>query len=72
MDVYEKDDVYLDSAFPPTPMLHDVILPEFLGCEEFSSRIIGMTLLFSSGNTTSPLHQDGYDNVITSISGDLL
>lgn len=69
LDIYDKEDVYLDSQFPPTSMLHDVNLPEFLGCEELSQSVQGMSLLFSSGNTTSALHQDGYGNVLTVISG---
>ncbi|EDO44978.1 predicted protein, partial [Nematostella vectensis] len=69
LDIYKTEPVYLDSPFPPSKLLHDLYLPPILNCEELSSTISQMTLLFSNGNTTSAFHHDGYDNVIVLLSG---
>lgn len=69
LNIYKNQEVYLDSLIPPTKMIHDIILPYFLGCSELASKINALNLLMNSGGTTSAFHQDGYENVITVISG---
>ncbi|XP_031554411.1 uncharacterized protein LOC116291382 [Actinia tenebrosa] len=69
LNIYKNQEVYLDSLFPPTKMFHDLVLPYFLGCSELASKINSLNLLMSSGDTTSAFHQDGYENVITVLSG---
>lgn len=70
LDIYKTEDVYLDSQFPQTSMIKDILLPSVLLCNEVVSRITNLNLLFSSGGTSSAFHQDGYENVIAIISGE--
>ena len=70
LNIYKSEEVYLDSAFPPnTPMLNDVLLPSVLNCQEISSKIDSVNLLFNGGNANSAFHHDGYENILTVISG---
>ncbi|XP_048580544.1 uncharacterized protein LOC5518642 isoform X4 [Nematostella vectensis] len=67
--IYETQDVYMDSPFPQSQMTEDLKLPFCLQCEEQASQIISTHLLFSSGNTSSSCHYDGYENLLTVLSG---
>lgn len=70
LKVYRSDNVYLDSAFPTkAAMLSDILLPSILNCHEISSQIDSVNLLLNSGDANSALHHDGYENIITLISG---
>lgn len=66
---YKKRTLYLDSPFPHTPMMADMEVPLMLQCDETHRKISSMHLLFSNGNTSSPLHHDGYENFLSSFSG---
>lgn len=70
LDIYKTEDVYLDSQFPETMMIKDILLPSVLHCNEVVSQITNLNLLFSSGGTSSAFHQDGYENMIAIISGE--
>ena len=70
LDIYKTEDVYLDSQFPRTSMIKDILLPSVLHCGEVVSRIMNLNMLFSSGGTSSAFHHDGYENVISVISGE--
>ena len=70
LKIYRSDNVYLDSAFPTkAAMLSDILLPSVLNCHEISSQIDSVNLLVNSGDANSALHHDGYENIITLISG---
>lgn len=70
LKIYKSEEVYLDSAFPPNAsMLNDVLLPSLLNCHEISSTIDSVNLLFNSGSANSAFHHDGYENILTLISG---
>lgn len=70
LKIYRSDNVYLDSAFPTkAAMLSDILLPSVLNCHEISSQIESVNLLVNSGDANSALHHDGYENIITMISG---
>ena len=69
LKIYKSQPVYLDCPFPQTKMTQDVQVPYCLQCEEIMSRISSTHLLYSSGNTSSSCHQDGYENLLTIISG---
>ncbi|XP_077998374.1 uncharacterized protein LOC144451416 [Glandiceps talaboti] len=69
LDIYKKKDIYLDSPFPRSGMLHDAFVPTVLECEELFAKVDSASLLFSSGNTSYVFHQDGYENIITLIAG---
>ena len=68
-DIYETQEVYLDSAFPQTNLTKDISVPFSLQCEEIITRISSIHLLYSNGGTSYVLHQDGYENVLTVLSG---
>ena len=68
-DIYKTKEVYLDSAFPQSNLTKDIPVPYCLQCEELSSKISSIHLLYSSGNTSYVLHQDGYENLLTVLSG---
>ena len=69
LDIYKSKQVYLDCPFPQTDLTSDIMVPYCLQCEEVMSTIASIHLLYSSGNTSSSLHQDGYQNFLTLISG---
>lgn len=69
LDIYKRKQVYLDCPFPQTDLTSDIMVPYCLQCEEVMSTIASIHLLYSSGNTSSSLHQDGYQNLLTLISG---
>ena len=69
LDIYKSKQVYLDCPFPQTDLTSDIMVPYCLQCEEVMSTIASIHLLYSSGNTSSSLHQDGYQNLLTLISG---
>lgn len=69
LDIYESKEVYLDSPFPQSRMKEDIILPSCLQCKELMSGIKSIHLLFSSGGTSSNFHFDGYENLLSVISG---
>ncbi|XP_022799196.1 uncharacterized protein LOC111337205 isoform X2 [Stylophora pistillata] len=69
LDIYKNKQVYLDCPFPQSDMTADIMVPYCLQCEEVMSTITSIHLLYSSGNTSSSLHQDGYENLLTLISG---
>ena len=69
LDIYKNKQVYLDCPFPQSDMTADIMVPYCLQCEELMSSITSIHLLYSSGNTSSSLHQDGYENLLTLISG---
>ena len=66
---YKNRTLYLDSPFPHTPMMADMEIPLMLQCREKHEAFKSMHLLFSNGNTSSPLHHDGYENFLSSFSG---
>ena len=68
-DIYETQEVYLDSAFPQSNLTKDISVPFSLQCEETMARISSIHLLYSNGGTSYVLHQDGYENVLTVLSG---
>ena len=69
LEIYKEQSVYLDSPFPPSNLINEISLPSILQCKEISSTISDVYLLMSSGNTSSPLHHDGYENILAVISG---
>ncbi|CAB4022524.1 Prostaglandin F synthase [Paramuricea clavata] len=69
LEIYKEQSVYLDSPFPPSNLINEISLPSILQCKEISSTISDVYLLMSSGNTSSPLHHDGYENILAIISG---
>lgn len=69
LDIYKTKQVYLDCPFPQSDLTADVMVPYCLQCEEVMSTIASVHLLYSSGNTSSSIHQDGYQNLLTLISG---
>jgi len=69
LDIYKSKQVYLDCPFPQTDLTSDIMVPYCLQCEEVMSTIASIHLLYSSGNTSSSLHHDGYQNLLTLISG---
>ena len=68
-DIYKTQEVYLDSAFPQSNLTKEIPVPYCLQCEELSSKIASIHLLYSSGETSYVLHQDGYENLLTVLSG---
>ena len=66
---YKNKTWYLDSPFPHTPMMNDIELPLMMQCEGNYKKFSSMHLLFSNGNTSSPLHHDGYENFLSLFSG---
>ena len=66
---YKNNTWYLDSPFPHTPMMNDIELPLMMQCEGKYKKFTSMHLLFSNGNTSSPLHHDGYENFLSLFSG---
>lgn len=69
LDIYKKENVYLDCPFPQSKMTRDILVPYCLQCDEFGDIISSTHLLFSNGNTSSSLHYDGYENLLSVISG---
>lgn len=69
LDIYKSKQVYLDCPFPQTDLTSDIMVPYCLQCDEVMSTITSIHLLYSSGNTSSSLHNDGYQNLLTLISG---
>ncbi|XP_031562807.1 uncharacterized protein LOC116298460 isoform X2 [Actinia tenebrosa] len=69
LDIYKKENVYLDCPFPQSKMTRDILVPYCLQCNEISEGISSTHLLFSNGNTSSSLHYDGYENLLSVISG---
>jgi hypothetical protein len=69
LDIYKKENVYLDCPFPQSKMTRDILVPYCLQCDEFKDSISSTHLLFSNGNTSSSLHYDGYENLLSVISG---
>lgn len=69
LEIYKEQPVYLDSQFPPSNIINEISLPPILQCQEISSRISDVNLLMNSGNTSSPIHHDGYENILAVISG---
>lgn len=69
LDIYKTKQVYLDCPFPHSDLTADVMVPYCLQCDEVMSTVESIHLLYSSGNTSSSLHQDGYENLLTIISG---
>ena len=70
LEEYQKKDIYLDSLFPKySSMLGDILLPIPLRCKKYKSAIENLNLLISSGNTSSALHQDGYQNFLSVMYG---
>lgn len=69
LDIYKTQHIYLDSPFPQSDLTSDVMVPYCLQCEEVMSAITSVHLLYSSGNTSSSLHNDGYQNLLAVISG---
>ena len=70
IDEFEGSDIYLDSLFSnDSYMLNDVHLPTPLDCTHRRIAIDNLNLLISSGNTSSAFHQDGYENLLSVLSG---
>lgn len=69
LNIYKTKQVYLDCPFPHSDLTADIMVPYCLQCDEVMSTIASIHLLYSSGNTSSSLHQDGYQNLLTLISG---
>ncbi len=68
LEIYKEQVVYLDSQFPPSNLINEISLPSMLQCKEISSTISDVNLLMNSGNASSPIHHDGYENILTMIS----
>jgi lysine-specific demethylase 8 len=68
-DIYKTQDVYLDSAFPQSNLTKDISVPFSLQCEEIMTKVSSIHLLYSNGGTSYVLHQDGYENILTVLSG---
>ena len=70
LDEFEKKNLYLDSLFSKdSKMVDDVYLPLPLLSISSRATVDNLNLLISSGNTSSAFHQDGYENLLTVISG---
>ena len=69
LEIYKEQSVYLDSQLPPSNLINEINLPTILQCKEISSTISDINLLMNSGNASSPLHHDGYENILAIISG---
>ena len=69
LEIYKSKQVYLDCPFPHSDMIQDIFVPYCLQCEEIMETIESTHLLFSSGNTSSSCHMDGYENLLSLISG---
>ena len=70
LNIYKTKDVYLDCPFVHTSgMMNDILIPHCLQCEEIARSIGSVHLLFSSGNTSSSCHFDGYENLLSVIAG---
>lgn len=69
LEIYKREEVYLDSPIPQSAMTQDIVVPPCLQCKELLSGIGSVHLLYSSGGTSSSLHQDGYENLLTVFSG---
>lgn len=68
-DIYKNKEVYLDSAFPQSNLTKHIYIPYCLQCEEIMPGISSIHLLYSNGGTSYVLHQDGYENILTVLSG---
>ena len=69
LTIYKSKQVYLDCPFPHSEMIKDIFVPYCLQCEEVMPTIASTHLLFSSGNTSSSCHMDGYENLLSLIAG---
>lgn len=69
LSIYKSKQVYLDCPFPHSDMIKDIFIPYCLQCEEVMPTIASTHLLFSSGNTSSSCHMDGYENLLSLIAG---
>ena len=69
LEIYKEQSVYLDSQFPPSNLINEISLPSILQCTEISSTISDVNLLMNSGGASSPLHHDGYENILAIIKG---
>lgn len=69
LSIYKSKQVYLDCPFPHSAMIQDIFVPYCLQCEEIMRTIASTHLLFSSGNTSSSCHMDGYENLLSLIAG---
>ena len=69
LTIYKSKQVYLDCPFPHSDMIQDIFVPYCLQCEEVMPTIASTHLLFSSGNTSSSCHMDGYENLLSVIAG---
>ncbi|XP_027039056.1 jmjC domain-containing protein 5-like [Pocillopora damicornis] len=69
LTIYKSKQVYLDCPFPHSDMIKDIFVPYCLQCEEVMPTIASTHLLFSSGNTSSSCHMDGYENLLSLIAG---
>jgi len=69
LDIYKTENVYLDCPFPQSEMTQDILVPYCLQCDEFNDAIQSTHLLFSNGNTSSSLHYDGAENLLSVIAG---
>ena len=61
--------MYLDSPFPQSPLMSDMEVPLMMQCDQLYTRFSSAHMLFSNGSSSSPLHYDGYENFLTSMSG---
>lgn len=71
LDEFQEKKIYLDSLFRiNSTMTGEVLLPPSLQCKRLSDGIDNLNLLMSSGNTSSAFHHDGYENLLSIISGE--
>ena len=66
---HHQEDLYIDAPLTGSLLLHDLPVPKVLQCAALSQTISSVNLLFSSGQTSSYLHQDGYQNLLTVHAG---
>ena len=66
---HQQEDLYLDAPLTGSTLLHDLPLPKVLQCDALSQTINSVNFLYSSGQTSSYLHQDGYQNLLTVHAG---
>ena len=67
---YKRKNIYLDSLFgKDSRMIDEVYFPLPLISISHRVSVDNLNLLVSSGNTSSAFHQDGYENLLTVVSG---
>jgi hypothetical protein len=69
LDRISQEDLSVDSPIGHSNLAEDLELPMPLRSERLANSISSVNLLMSSGNVSSVVHQDGYDNFLTVLYG---